>query len=138
MTRATIVMYHIVQPAGRGILARLKGRSPVEFSEQIGYITKHYTPVPLTDFARAAAGSLELPPNAIALTFDDGYASHARVVAPLLADAGIPATFFPVASALIERLVLDVNKIQCILAAAEAEAVIARVESAISRDAAVP
>jgi len=137
MIRATVVMYHIVQPAGRGVLARLKGRSRDEFAGQIGYIKRHYTPVDLTDLARTANGACELPPNPIALTFDDGYASHASVVATVLADAGMPATFFPAASSLIDRSVLNVNKIQCVLAAGDAGEVMARVESAIPRDAAI-
>lgn len=39
----------------------------------------------------------ELPPRAVAITFDDGAASVARVAAPLLAERGLTATLFCVA-----------------------------------------
>ena len=131
MSVATVVMYHIVQPVGSGVLARLKGRSADEFAGQIAFIQHHYSPVPLLDLSAAARGDCALPPRPVALTFDDGYKSHARVVAPMLAAARIPATFFPVTSALVNRSLLNVNKIQCILAAADLSAIVARVEAAI-------
>jgi peptidoglycan/xylan/chitin deacetylase (PgdA/CDA1 family) len=134
MTTATIVMYHLVHPAGPGILEQLKGLDRREFAEQVSYIRRHYTPVQLNDLAGAVTDELTLPPNPVVLTFDDGYACHARVVAPILADAGVPATFFPVASALLDRAVLNVNKIQSILAVADVQALVARIESAIDRD----
>jgi peptidoglycan/xylan/chitin deacetylase (PgdA/CDA1 family) len=134
MTTATIVMYHVVHPAGPGILDQLKGLGCREFAAQLAYIRRHYTAVHLNDLASAVADRQQLPPNPIVLTFDDGYACHARVVAPILVDAGIPATFFPVASALLDRTVLNVNKIQCILAAGDVHRLVERIESAIERD----
>ena len=134
MTTATIVMYHLVHPAGPGILEQLKGLDRREFAEQVAYIRRHYTPVHLSDLAGAVTDGQSLPPNPVVLTFDDGYACHARVVAPILADAGVPATFFPVASALLDRAVLNVNKIQSILAVADVQALVTRIESAIDRD----
>lgn len=134
MTTATIVMYHVVHPGGPGILEQLKGLDRREFTGQVAYIRRHYTPVHLSDLASAVTDGQTLPPNPIVLTFDDGYACHARVVAPILAEAGVPATFFPVASALLDRIVLNVNKIQCILAVADVQALVTRIESAIDRD----
>jgi peptidoglycan/xylan/chitin deacetylase (PgdA/CDA1 family) len=134
MTTATIVMYHVVHPAGPGILEQLKGLDRRKFAEQVAYIRHHYTPVHLNDLAAAVADGQTLPPNPIVLTFDDGYACQARIVAPILADAGVPATFFPVASALLDRAVLNVNKIQCILAVADVQALVTRTEAAIERD----
>ena len=134
MTTATIVMYHVVHPAGPGILEQLKGLDRSDFTGQVAYIRRHYTPVHLNDLASAVTDGQTLPPNPIVLTFDDGYACHAQVVAPILAEAGVPATFFPVASALIDRTVLNVNKIQCILAVADVQALATRIESAIDRD----
>jgi len=136
MTIATIVMYHVVHPAGTGMLDQLKGPGNREFAAQLAYIRRHYTPVHLNDLATAVADRQPLPSNPIVLTFDDGYACHSRVVAPILADAGIPATFFPVASALLDRAVLNVNKIQCILASGDVNRLVEQIEATIERDAA--
>jgi peptidoglycan/xylan/chitin deacetylase (PgdA/CDA1 family) len=45
----------------------------------------------------ASLRARELPPRAVAITFDDGCASAVRVAAPLLAERGQKATFFCVA-----------------------------------------
>lgn len=55
-----------------------------------------YTFVPLTAMTAWARGQQKLPGRAIAVTFDDGLASTARVAAPILKRHDIPATVFPV------------------------------------------
>jgi len=135
---ATIVMYHVVRSRAGGLAARLKGLDESAFREQLSYVRAHYTPVGLFDLVAAADGSHALPPRPIVLSFDDGYAGHYDIVFPILADAGVPAVFFPVASALIDRSVLDVNKIQCILSAASVEALVQRVEAAIDGEPHLP
>jgi peptidoglycan/xylan/chitin deacetylase (PgdA/CDA1 family) len=57
-----------------------------------------------------------LPSSPILLTFDDGYLDHYRYVFPLLDDAKISGAFFAPATAVLDRRVLDVNKIHFILA----------------------
>jgi peptidoglycan/xylan/chitin deacetylase (PgdA/CDA1 family) len=63
-----------------------------------------------------------LPPDAVLLTFDDGYADHAETAAPVLADLGLQGAFFVPAQPIRERRVMQVNKIQFVLAAVEREA----------------
>ena len=59
---------------------------------------------------------MDLPPNATQLTIDDGYSDHFRNVFPLLDARCIKGCFFPSAQAILEHKVLDVNKIQFVLA----------------------
>lgn len=132
--RATLVMYHYVRRLTATRFPRLTAFDLHAFRGQLAYIAAHYTPVSALDICSAARGEADLPSRPILLTFDDGYAEHYREVMPLLRDARIPGVFFPAAASLIERRVLDVNKIQFVLAAAEtpemvAEAIDKAVES---------
>ena len=46
------------------------------------------------DGARLLRGTPELPPNCVALTFDDGPGPRSAELARMLRDEGVPATFF--------------------------------------------
>jgi peptidoglycan/xylan/chitin deacetylase (PgdA/CDA1 family) len=132
---ATIVMYHVVRPAS-GLAATLKGLDVEAFRGQLEYIRAHYTPVNLFDLADAAEGLRSLPPRPVVLTFDDGYAVHREVVLPRLCETRTPAAFFPAASSMVDGRVLDVNKIQLILALSrDIEPVITAIDHAIDREA---
>ena len=52
--------------------------------------------------------------------------------------SGVPAVFFPAASALIDRRVLNVNKVQNILAASDVSRLVERIEAAIAERPALP
>jgi len=52
-----------------------------------------YHPVTLDDILLAKAGKMELPENAVLLTFDDGYRSFYTRIYPLLKIYGFPAVF---------------------------------------------
>ena len=57
------------------------------------------TVLPLQEFVRLHVQK-RLPRNAVAITFDDGYACNALVAAPILKSFGYPATFFIVSDAI--------------------------------------
>ncbi|TJX00730.1 MAG: hypothetical protein E5X43_09415 [Mesorhizobium sp.] len=90
--------------------------SPTNFEKQMQDLAKTRRVLPLRELAsRHIEGSL--PPDAAAITFDDGYACNALVAAPLLEALGLPATFFLATSMLgkaeefwndaLERVVFD-------------------------------
>jgi peptidoglycan/xylan/chitin deacetylase (PgdA/CDA1 family) len=133
--RATIVMYHYVRRLAATRFPRLTALDLDAFRQQLAYIATHHTPVSALDLVSAVGGETDLPQRPILLTFDDGYAEHYRDVLPLLVETRIPAVFFPAASSLIDRRVLDVNKIQFVLAAAETADVVANaIDSAVERE----
>lgn len=115
--RVTIIMYHYVRDAARSRYPGIKALAVKEFDAQITYITRHYNVITGEDLMAAVDGK-PLPPKAALLTFDDGYIDHFTEVYPLLIRERVPACFFPVARCIRERAVLDVNKVQFILAAA--------------------
>lgn len=86
-----ILMYHRIadepmDPWGLAV-------SSAHFEEQLQVLRRARRPLPLAEFVRALmAGTL--PPNAVALTFDDGYADNLFAGKPCLAAADVPATVF--------------------------------------------
>jgi peptidoglycan/xylan/chitin deacetylase (PgdA/CDA1 family) len=73
---------------------------PDEFERQLVALRKK-TVLPLQEFVLLHRQN-RLPQDAVAITFDDGYACNALVAAPMLQSLGYPATFFVVSDA-IER-----------------------------------
>ena len=89
--RPVILMYHCVDddsfdPWGLSV-------SPENFEAQVGWLAANRTVLPLADFAELQ-GDGSLPPDAVAITFDDGCASFADTAAPILERAHVPATLF--------------------------------------------
>ena len=63
------------------------------FEKQLCYLREHATVLPLGEaVSRLRQGSL--PPRAVSLTFDDGYANNLELAVPLLQLYGMPATVF--------------------------------------------
>lgn len=119
----TIVMYHYVRDLMRSRYPAIKGLDLAYFREQLAYILRHYTVITAEQLMaavkdRADGRQWDLPRNSCMLTFDDGYTDHFRSVFPLLDEARVQGSFFPPATAAIDRRVLDVNKIHFVVAAA--------------------
>lgn len=114
----TIVTYHYVRPVADSPWPGIKGLELTQFKGQLDYIQQHYTPVSIDDLIIASRDSkYPLPANAILLSFDDGYLDHWRYVYPELKRRGIPGAFYAPARSLINRELLDVNKVHYVLAA---------------------
>src|SRR5690554_711940 len=114
--RLTIVAYHYVRDLARSRFPALRGLPVERFREQLGYFRQHYNLIRGDDLLAAVAEGAPLPPRALLLTFDDGYADHFTHVWPILDDLGLSGCFFPPARPLLEATVLDVNKLHFVLA----------------------
>jgi peptidoglycan/xylan/chitin deacetylase (PgdA/CDA1 family) len=68
--------------------------SPDQFEQQLAKLRTKVV-LPLQEFVRLHNKN-GLPRNAVAITFDDGYACNALVAAPMLKSFGYPATIFVV------------------------------------------
>ena len=87
---AAILLYHHVSsstPASTSI-------SPEAFKSHMEYLDAHHTVVSLQDVVSAIQHNTTLPENAVAITFDDGYANILDNAHPRLADLGFPYTVF--------------------------------------------
>ena len=63
------------------------------FREQVAHLRDQYHVMSLDDLSQAIATNA-VPASAIALTFDDGYLDNFTTVSPILAEHGLPVTFF--------------------------------------------
>ncbi|WP_186445976.1 polysaccharide deacetylase family protein [Paenibacillus cremeus] len=88
--KALILLYHNIDPTESDITI-----SPQKFEAHLDALkANHYNVVSLEDLISFLEGTNDLPPNAVVLTFDDGYSSFYRYVYPDLRQRGITATDF--------------------------------------------
>lgn len=115
----TIVMYHYVRDLARSAYPRIKGLTVDRFRHQLDYIDRYYQVVRMEDVLAAVTDRVELPRNAMLLTFDDGFRDHYETVTPLLEERGWQGSFFPCTQPIVDARVLDVHKIHFVLATVE-------------------
>ncbi len=113
--KLTTVMYHYIRPIKNSNFPGLKALDLQEFKNQINYFKKHYNFISTTDLILFKKNKIKLPKNSLILTFDDGYKDHFKYVLPILKKNKISGTFFPVAKSILEKKILNVNKIQLLL-----------------------
>jgi len=93
-----ILAYHRVMPlpdpSTYEFDLELISTPPAEFREQMMRIKRYFRPMRLTDVVAALDAGEALPPDTVAVTFDDGYDDNYRIAAPILDELGVPATFF--------------------------------------------
>jgi peptidoglycan/xylan/chitin deacetylase (PgdA/CDA1 family) len=91
--RLLVLCWHNIEPTWA-----FPGRSPEEgrraFERQVRLLRRWTNVVPLRSALADLTEGRPLPSRAVALTFDDGYLDNVTVAAPVLASAGLPATFF--------------------------------------------
>ena len=92
--RAIVLGYH--QFTGPGVPSKnIYSMSQDVFDKEMQYLRDNgFNVVPLSDVVRFVKGEIGLPPNAVAITIDDGYKSSIVYAAPVLKKYGYPWTFF--------------------------------------------
>ncbi|NPV28944.1 MAG: polysaccharide deacetylase family protein [Firmicutes bacterium] len=85
-----VLMYHNVSPhSGRGTITPEQFEAELEFLEQKGFRI-----IPVSLLAAFLEGRAAVPPNAVVLTFDDGYRGMYQYVLPVLKKHRAPAAVF--------------------------------------------
>ena len=98
-----IVYYHLVNDEEVPHIRNLyQHKSTSQFTRDLEFLLKHYSPIGLSDVIQRGLDKYSLPPNCFLLTFDDGLREIADVIAPILLEKGIPATFF-ISSAFLDN-----------------------------------
>lgn len=102
------LLFNLLSPGGRNgslsvlifhrVPARMDPLLPDEpdgetFRDIMTWLAEKFNVLPLPTAIRAHSRD-ELPPRAISITFDDGYADNCTVAMPILQELGLNATFF--------------------------------------------
>jgi peptidoglycan/xylan/chitin deacetylase (PgdA/CDA1 family) len=110
-----LALARLARQRRRGIVMRYHAVSdgrPVEYAApdicisvsalrlQMAFIRRAYGVVPLDELVDRLHAGGPLPPRALAVTFDDGYADNYHLAFPLLRELGIPATVYVVTGCL--------------------------------------
>lgn len=94
--------------------------APERFARQLDFLSKERVVLSLASLVRLhEAGAA--PPEAVAITFDDGYACNALTAAPLLEARGLPATFFLATGSIGSEREYWWDELERILAAAKGD-----------------
>jgi peptidoglycan/xylan/chitin deacetylase (PgdA/CDA1 family) len=96
-TSTRILMLHRVlddAPAAFGLPNCYRMRGTALTVDELVRVVADAGPILALDVVEHALARGEAPPGGAVLTFDDGYREHLDVVAPLLAERGVPATFY--------------------------------------------
>lgn len=106
-----IINYHIVSDQKLPYINHLyRYRDVSAFKKDIEFLISRYQPIGLIDLLENLKGGAALPQNAILITFDDGFKEVFEVVAPILLDYGITATFFITSDLVDNKKLLSDNK----------------------------
>ena len=73
------------------------------FARSLAFFKRHYNVVSLQDVLEARRDSRALPPRALLITFDDGWADNVDDALPELRSAGLPGLMFVVSDAVGRR-----------------------------------
>ena len=95
-----MLFYHRVNPypfSALGVVSRELTVRPEEFEEQLKHLARaNYRSVTLSEFHSLLAEGKPIAPNAILITFDDGYEDNLLWAAPLLKKYGFSGVIFAV------------------------------------------
>lgn len=94
--RALVLRYHAITEGGADVpyAAPDVCLSADAFRLQMAFVRRAYSVVSLDQLVDAVRSGRALPPRAVAITFDDGYADNHRLAAPILDRYGLTATVY--------------------------------------------
>lgn len=93
--KAVVLMYHHLSP-GEESSSTI---SPDKFASHLKMLKEEgFNVIPLNELGKFLEGKEKAPPNAIIITFDDGYRSNYEYAFPSLKEYDYPATIFMIVS----------------------------------------
>ncbi len=119
-----VLTYHSVGDPGDSYPydAETLDATPDQFDRQLQLLAEHFTVIGVDELVACLRGE-PLPPNAVMITFDDGYKSNLTVVTPMLQKYGFKAVFFVATNFITERRAYWWDRVNYILKKTDAERV---------------
>jgi len=91
---AVILTYHSIAEEPRATEKILASRARADFERHVEIVARQFHPVTIEEVARFAKSGYRLPRQAVAVTFDDGFADNYELALPILNRYGVPASFY--------------------------------------------
>ncbi len=92
---AIILTYHsVVDDRDRPWIDPAYAVDVGDFRRQVDFLVRHRNVIGLSQLEHELVQGRTPPPGTVVITFDDGYLNNVDVAAPILADVGLPATFY--------------------------------------------
>lgn len=88
------VCYHVVSDSPPPHIKHYRALTPAQFEADLAYLRRHFHFISYRALEQRQASGRPIRDNAFALSFDDGFAEAADVVAPLLGRLGLSCIFF--------------------------------------------
>jgi len=141
--RCLVVMYHYVHDVEPIALPRRAGEDSVtgipalttaQFRHQLDQLCAGLEPMDWPTLYASLRETAALPHRSFLLTFDDGLADHAEIVAPILQEYGLRGTFFVPGSILLSHRLLSAHALQLLLSILEPNLIEKEVCESLRRD----
>ena len=111
-----IVMYHHIRRDDEVFFPKLKSLNFKIFKNQLDYLQKKYHIINYIELVKALSNKKYFKKPLCCLTFDDGYLNHFQNVYPELKSRNLQGFFFSPTSAVVDRKLMNINKIHLLLA----------------------
>lgn len=105
-----VVYYHMVTDKNHSYYFHNKAISPINFRDQIRFLKKHFEIISLNQAIQMAENKSALKKKLV-LTFDDGFSENYSVIAPVLVDEKVTATFFLITNCIDNNDLMWRNKL---------------------------
>ena len=114
-SRCLVVMYHYVHDTEPVTAEGVGSLTTREFKDQLDQLCRVAEPINWPWLFAWMEGRSELPERCFLLTFDDGLADHARIVAPILMERGLRGVFFVPGAVLTSQRMLPAHATHLLL-----------------------
>ncbi len=110
------ITYHYVREYKSNNFKKINYLEIRKFKDQINYLKKNFDIIKFEDILELNEDKKKYKKPFAFLTFDDGYYDHYKYVLPVLDKLKLQGMFFPPVKIFEKKFILDVNKIQFVIA----------------------